>query len=265
MTWRTSNPTPRFPFADASGGDIVRLSLENTQSGRRNYADTGISASLWTQNNDQIARPRRHVNAQSTLPAGTIGKLGEYVGYLEGANEYFETPYTGRNAITSGEFFIGMWYFPGTTDMASKAINSYPISVQGTLATGADTAWALVVNNVNPAAFSFYASDGATRSLVATFSASVAANTWNYLAVERFNGTCYLSVNGAVGASAAYSATLNIPSGRVIRIGKSEFVAAGTNYPETLFDAVQIKRRAPYGGASFRCPTPPNYSSAIWH
>jgi hypothetical protein len=246
---------------ELGGGDILRLSMEIHRDPRRSYNDMGVARTLWTPGDETTSRPRIVSNTHNSIVACHVGRIGRYVGYLAAGADYLQAPYTSDIAITSGDFFIGCWWFPGVASLPSKGTGNYAVSIQDATATAAGTAWGLFFGNTGD--FYLVVSNGVTRQLLGPITGGVTGGAWNYLAAERYNGNVYLSINGVVGGGSpiAYANTLNIPSGGVVRIGNP--LVNTLNYAETCYDALQVKRCAPYRGQSFSAPQFPNIGA--WH
>lgn len=248
---------------DLHGGDIIRLSWERGRDGKAAFRDTGLGRTLWAGNDPDVARARFSSNNQNSFPGAHVGRNGSQTGYLGSATDYFTAPYTADNAVPLGDWFMGIWYYPGTANMGSNPTSSYVVSVQDSTASAAGTVIAMNANNANPSNFNPFLSDGTTRSLVASYAASILADRWNFLALEYFSGTLYTSVNGVVGASAAWAGPINSPPANAVwRIGNPVFPGI-SGYPECNYDMFQLKATAPYRGQSFSCPEPPN--RCVWH
>lgn len=244
---------PRI-FQNISNGDVCRAAPGWGLDPRKQIVDRGIGQTVWTTGNENTSRQRIYPNSSNSYANERTGRLGHYVWYFEAGSDFMQGAYSAANAISAGDFFIGIWYFPGTTVLTSKGSGTYVVGVQDATPTAAGTAWALFHGNTGD--FYLVVSDGTTRQLLGPYTAAVVANQWNYLAAERVSGSVKLSNNGTVGATIAYSTALNIPTGQAIRMGQAVFGAAPT-YAESTWNSFQLMRRAPHGGASFVAPSVP--------
>lgn len=239
-------------------GDVVRLMFERNSvgvHGGTRYEDTGVYPLPYGANSDVTVRPYQ----ARTNPAGDE-REGDTVLWVGTSGDYLERNYGGEIAITSGDFFIGFWIEFRST--LSGANTYYLLAVQGTPITAAGTAWAIVVGNAGNPAIAFVYSDGTTRSFAGSSTSDFPSMGWYYVAVERVGSTIYLSVNGTVKHSFAFSGTFNVPAVKM-RFARAEG-GAGTALPnDTFYDMLQIKRRSVYGGANFTPPDVTMFYTAI--
>jgi hypothetical protein len=216
------------------GPDLVRMSFEGPNLANA-YYDSGSAASIWTGTSTSAV----HLTT-------AYFKDGASALAIDAASDSLSTPYTANNAITSGDWFVGFWAEPFTT-FASR----YLLGVENSAGTAAGSAW-FFYHDGSRLPYFFY-SDGTTRTSIHSTTA-ITSGTEHYYACEKVGTTIYFSIDGVVKASAAFSNSLNLPSGQAITIG----VSPGGSGPTGLYvDMLQIRRASVFAGANFTAPTTP--------
>ena len=94
--------------------------------------------------------------------------------------------------------------------------------------------------------------NGSSWTLQLTSTASISHSTWYHVALELYNGTAKLFINGTSEASGSFTADLNSTYGSRLSIGSRD---ATDRFFNGYLDEVRISRVGRYRGTNFTAPT----------
>ena len=196
-------PTSSGPSFDPYFNNVSLLASMNGYNGSTTFVDSSYNEALLTPDGGAVISTAQSKFGGSSLFAGA-------------SPEARLTTTSGANFAFPGDFTVECWVYFTENDVGYQGlITAYT--------TGDQTAWALVLETDDT--LSFYGSSGAGWGLILGTDFVPTLNTWQHIAVSRFEDTTTLYVDGVNIGSVA--SDLPVASGTTLEIGNYNYFPSG--------------------------------------